>query len=133
MSGANWLQLAVLVGAVVATTPLLGAYLARVLGGGDAPGDRVFAPVERGIYRLLGVDPRGGPKSSPRRERRSAKGSYFAQAQLFRAASISLWNIATIASWDHLPARMPWAQLWVSFKFAQNVAWAAFRAPAPFV
>jgi K+-transporting ATPase ATPase A chain len=57
MSGANWLQLIVLVGAVVATAPLLGAYLARVLGGAAAPGDRIFAPVERGIYRLLGVDP----------------------------------------------------------------------------
>ena len=46
-----------LVAAVLATTPLLGAYLARVLGGGIAPGDRVFLPVERGVYRLTGVDP----------------------------------------------------------------------------
>ena len=43
--------------AVVATAPLLGAYLARVLGGGGAPGDRLFAPVERAIYRVAGVDP----------------------------------------------------------------------------
>ena len=57
MSGANWLQLAALVAALLVTTPLLGAYLARVLGGGGAPGDRVFSPVERGIYRLTGVDP----------------------------------------------------------------------------
>ncbi len=57
MSGSNWLQLVVLVAAVLATTPLLGAYLARVLGGGSAPGDRVFLPVERGVYRLTGVDP----------------------------------------------------------------------------
>jgi K+-transporting ATPase ATPase A chain len=57
MSGANWLQLAVLVAAVFVTTPLLGAYLARVLGGGPAPGDRIFAPVERVIYRGAGIDP----------------------------------------------------------------------------
>jgi potassium-transporting ATPase potassium-binding subunit len=57
MSGANWLQFAVLVGALFVSTPLLGAYLARVLGGGAAPGDRVFLPVERAIYRLTGVDP----------------------------------------------------------------------------
>jgi K+-transporting ATPase ATPase A chain len=57
VSGANWLQLAALVAAVLVTTPLLGAYLARVLGGGRAPGDRVFAPVERLLYRLVGVDP----------------------------------------------------------------------------
>jgi potassium-transporting ATPase potassium-binding subunit len=57
MSGANWLQLAVLVGALFVTTPLLGMYLARVLDGGPAPGDRVFLPVERVIYRVTGVDP----------------------------------------------------------------------------
>jgi potassium-transporting ATPase potassium-binding subunit len=56
MSGSSWLQVAVLVAAVLATTPVLGAYLARVHGGGAAPGDRVFLPVERGIYRLTGVD-----------------------------------------------------------------------------
>jgi K+-transporting ATPase ATPase A chain len=57
VSAANWLQLLALVGALLATTPLLGAYLARVLGGGTAPGDRVFRPVERAFYRLAGVDP----------------------------------------------------------------------------
>ena len=57
MSAANWLQLAVLVAAILVTAPLLGAYLAGVLGGGPARGDRVFLPVERAIYRLAGVDP----------------------------------------------------------------------------
>jgi K+-transporting ATPase ATPase A chain len=57
VSGANWLQLLALVAAVVVTAPLLGAYVARVLGGGVAPGDRVFVPVERAIYRIAGVDP----------------------------------------------------------------------------
>jgi potassium-transporting ATPase potassium-binding subunit len=57
VSGANWLQRAALVGALLVTAPLLGAYLARVLGGGSAPGDRVFLPVERALHRLTGVDP----------------------------------------------------------------------------
>jgi K+-transporting ATPase A subunit len=57
VSAANWLQLGVLVGAVFVTTPLLGSYLARVLGGGAAPGDRVFLPAEQAIYRVAGVDP----------------------------------------------------------------------------
>ncbi len=35
---------------------MLGAYLARVLGDGPAPGDRVFLPVERLVYRVSGVD-----------------------------------------------------------------------------
>jgi K+-transporting ATPase ATPase A chain len=57
VSAANWLQLSALVAAVVVTAPLLGAYLARVLGGGSAPGDRFLAPIERAIYRVAGVDP----------------------------------------------------------------------------
>jgi potassium-transporting ATPase potassium-binding subunit len=59
MSSANWLQLALLVALVVATTPLLGRYMAGVFGadGERAPGDRVFLPVERFVYRLVGVDP----------------------------------------------------------------------------
>ena len=59
MTTANWVQLAALVTAVVAATPLLGSYLARVYGGGPAPGDRVFALIERPVYRLCGVDENG--------------------------------------------------------------------------
>jgi K+-transporting ATPase ATPase A chain len=57
MSAANWLQLVALVVALLVTAPLLGAYLARVLEGGAAPGDRIFLPVERVLYRVAGVEP----------------------------------------------------------------------------
>jgi K+-transporting ATPase ATPase A chain len=57
MSGTAWLQLLVLIALVFAATPLLGAYMAKVYGGGAAPGDRFFGPVERVIYRATGVDP----------------------------------------------------------------------------
>lgn len=58
MSAEAWIQLAVLVALVVAATPVLGGYMAKVFGEErKAPGDRVFRPVERGIYRLTGVDP----------------------------------------------------------------------------
>ena len=57
MSGAAWLQFLVLIALVFAATPLLGGYMAKVFGAGAAPGDRVFGPVERVIYRLTGVDP----------------------------------------------------------------------------
>jgi potassium-transporting ATPase potassium-binding subunit len=57
MSWQNWLQFATLVGLVFLSTRLLGPYLARVLAGKSAPGDRVFLPVERVIYRVTGVDP----------------------------------------------------------------------------
>ena len=57
MSWQAWLQVVVLVGLVLASAPPLGAYVARVFSGGPAPGDRLFAPVERAVYRVAGVDP----------------------------------------------------------------------------
>ncbi len=57
MSAAAFGQLAVLVVLLIVTVPLLGRYLAAVYGQGSAPGDRLFSPVERLAYRMLGVDP----------------------------------------------------------------------------
>jgi K+-transporting ATPase ATPase A chain len=53
-----WLQLAALIALVALGTRLLGPYLAGVFGSGRAPGDRVFLPLERLIYRVCGVDER---------------------------------------------------------------------------
>jgi K+-transporting ATPase ATPase A chain len=57
MSTSAWLQVLFLIAALAVSTPLLGAYLARIYGGGKAPGDRVFLPVENVIYRACRVDP----------------------------------------------------------------------------
>src|SRR5262245_29956966 len=53
----DWLLVAATVVAIVVATPLLGSYMAKVFGEGRAPGDRVFNPIERVIYRVVGVDP----------------------------------------------------------------------------
>jgi K+-transporting ATPase ATPase A chain len=63
MSGAAWVQVIVLVAALAICTPLLGGYMAKVFAAGDgserkAPGDRIFGPVERLIYKGIGVDPK---------------------------------------------------------------------------
>jgi K+-transporting ATPase ATPase A chain len=67
MTGTAWLQFAVLIAALAAATPVLGGYMAKVFaepgepGEGDSsntvPGERLFGPVERLIYRLTGVNP----------------------------------------------------------------------------
>lgn len=57
MSASAWLQLFALVAVIGLVTPLLGSYLAKVFGDGPSPGDRVFAPIERAIYKVVGVDP----------------------------------------------------------------------------
>ena len=57
MSAANWVQLVVLFAALAIACPLLGRYIALVFGDGTAPGDKVFGPVERLIFRIVRVDP----------------------------------------------------------------------------
>ena len=57
MDTAAWLQLGAVVGAVALLTPVLGRYMAGIYGDGPGPGRRLFLPVERVVYRLVGVDP----------------------------------------------------------------------------
>ena len=57
MGTSGWLQLAALAGALLLSSRLLGAYIARIYSGGPVREDRVFAPVERLVYRFAGVDP----------------------------------------------------------------------------
>ena len=61
MSWQNFLQLAALIAALAITVPPLGRYIANVFGAradGSAPGDRFFRPIERTIYRIVGIDER---------------------------------------------------------------------------
>jgi K+-transporting ATPase ATPase A chain len=59
VSTANWIELASVIAAVFVLAPPLGGYLAKVFGGGAAPGDRVFRAIERPIYRFCGIDEHG--------------------------------------------------------------------------
>src|SRR5438132_1556934 len=59
MTVASWVQLGALLALIFISTPLLGRYIARIYGGGRAPGDRFFGPIERVIYRATGVNPEG--------------------------------------------------------------------------
>ena len=58
MTTFGWLQIAVFFGLVLALTRPLGAFLHRVFEGDLRPLPRVFGPVERLIFRLVGVDPK---------------------------------------------------------------------------
>jgi K+-transporting ATPase ATPase A chain len=58
MSTASWVQFIVFAGVTVVTAVPIGLYMARVFGddGKKAPGDRIFGPVERFIYRICRID-----------------------------------------------------------------------------
>jgi potassium-transporting ATPase potassium-binding subunit len=61
MAWQGFAQLFLLVAALMVTVGPLGRYMALVYGSRDdasAPGDRVFGPIERRIYRVIGVDAR---------------------------------------------------------------------------
>jgi K+-transporting ATPase ATPase A chain len=53
----GWLQIIVFCLVLTAIVPLLGGYMARVFSGERVFLDRVLGPLERGIYRVLRVDP----------------------------------------------------------------------------
>ncbi len=53
----GWLQIAVFCAVIVALTRPLGGYLLRVAEGGRTLLSPVLGPVERGLYRLAGIDP----------------------------------------------------------------------------
>jgi K+-transporting ATPase ATPase A chain len=57
VTAAGWLQIALFAVVLTASVPLVGGYMARVFSGERVVLDRVLGPVERGLYRLLGVRP----------------------------------------------------------------------------
>jgi K+-transporting ATPase ATPase A chain len=60
MTAQGWLQIGIYVGVLIALTPPLGAYMARVYTGERIFLSRAFGPLERGLYRLFRADPDQG-------------------------------------------------------------------------
>src|ERR1700729_2953864 len=58
MSFVGWLPLIALLAVVIAITPLLGGYMARVYSGDQVCLERWFGRLERGIYRITRTDVR---------------------------------------------------------------------------
>jgi potassium-transporting ATPase potassium-binding subunit len=52
----GWIQIAVFAALVIAVVKPLGGYIARSVGGDDRV-QRMFAPLENGLYRIAGIDP----------------------------------------------------------------------------
>ncbi len=57
MSLNGWLQILLYMVVILAVTKPLGIYMFRVFEGDRQPLPRLFEPIERGLYRLCGVDP----------------------------------------------------------------------------
>ncbi len=57
MNTTDWLQIVLYFGLLILCTPLLGSYMARVYQGQRTWLSPLLLPLERGIYRLAGVNP----------------------------------------------------------------------------
>lgn len=122
MSWQGFVQVGLLVVALGVSAPPLGRYMAAVYGSradGSAPGDRVFGPVERWIYRLLGID--------ARREQRWS--TYALSLLAFSLASVlALYGLIRLQG--VLPfnptdrdAVSPWGAFNVAVSFVTNTNW----------
>jgi K+-transporting ATPase ATPase A chain len=60
MTVAGWGEIVLYFAVLTALTPPLGAYMARVYREEPILLERVLGPLERGLYRVIGVDPRRG-------------------------------------------------------------------------
>jgi potassium-transporting ATPase potassium-binding subunit len=56
MQAGDIITIIVLIALLAITIPLLGGYMAKVYMDGPAPGDRLFLPIERLIYKICRVD-----------------------------------------------------------------------------
>jgi K+-transporting ATPase ATPase A chain len=123
MSAASWLQFAALIALLLVTAPALGRYMARVYGDEErAPGDRIFLPVERAIYRVCRVD--------PAREQRWTVYAYSILAfSIF--SFLLLYGIERVQEWLPLnPTDMPNVNPHIAFNaavsFMTNTNWQSY-------
>ena len=122
MSGAGVFQFAALCTVLAVTAIPLGRYMAAVYGSradGSAPGDRVFAPIERVVYRVLRVD-----------ARREQRWNVYATA-LLAFSVVSLLVLYAIQRFQgslpfnptDMPAVAPFGAFNVAVSFVTNTNW----------
>jgi K+-transporting ATPase ATPase A chain len=122
MSGAGLFQLLALLVVLGVTVPPLGRYMAAVYGSrpdGSAPGDRVFAPVERVIYRVLRVDP----------EREQRWNVYaisllaFSVFSFLAVYALERWQAGLVFNPTNVPGVAPLGAFNVAVSFMTNTNW----------
>ena len=122
MTAPAWAQFGLLAALVLLLAPVMGRYMAAVFGGGHAPGDRLFLPVERFIYRWIKID--------PEREQRWTR--YAGSLLVFSFVSIvALYAIQRLQGSlplnpDHFGAVDPFMSLNNAVSFTTNTDWQSY-------
>jgi potassium-transporting ATPase potassium-binding subunit len=122
MTWVAFVQFAALIVALAVTVPPAGKYVAAVFGArddGSAPGDRVFGPIERAIYRITGID-----------ERRSQRWNVYALS-LLAFSLVSLLALYALQRAQGVlpfnptdrPSLSPWGAFNTAVSFVTNTNW----------
>ncbi|MDQ2918998.1 MAG: potassium-transporting ATPase subunit KdpA, partial [Verrucomicrobiota bacterium] len=122
----DFLQLALFVGGLVAITPPLGRFMARVFAGENHFLARIGGPLERSIYRLSGIDP----------DREMSWPSYAIALLVFNVVgAVVLLVIEMTQAWlPFNPERLPNVRFALAFNtavsFMTNTNWQAYAGEA---
>ena len=104
MSASGWVEIGLYVAVLIAVTPFLGAYMARVFRGEPVLLARVLGPVERVTYRVLRVDPARGQdwKAYARSVLVFSVASAVVLYVILRTQGVHPWNPRDLhsATWD---------------------------------
>lgn len=90
----GWIQIAIFAAVLLAIVPLLGGYMARVFSGQSFALERIGGPVERGLYKLMRVNPDRGQdwKAYARSVIFFSLASWIVLYVILRTQTIHPWN-----------------------------------------
>src|SRR5437879_2809907 len=122
MTANGWLQITIFLLVVLAVTKPLGVFMARVFSGEKTFLDPALRPIERGLYRLTGVD-----------EKREMRWTEYTIAMLFFSgvSMLLLYVIERVQQWlpwnpQHLAAVAPDLAFNTAASFTTNTNWQAY-------
>lgn len=118
----GWAEIALILGLVLVTAPLLGAYMARVFAGERTLLSPVLAPLERGFYAASGVDPSRG---------QDWRGYTLAMLAFNAAGFVLLYAVLRLQGWlPFNPAGLPGLSEHLAFNtavsFVTNTNWQSY-------
>jgi K+-transporting ATPase ATPase A chain len=122
MTWNGWLQIALFALAIFAITRPMGLLMFKILEGERHPLARVLGPVERGIYRLCGIDPRR------QQEWPEYAFSLLAFSILGLLVTYAIQRTQQWLPWNpqHLPAVEPALAFNTAVSFTTNTNWQAY-------
>jgi len=122
MTTNGWLQITIFLLVILAVTKPLGIFMARVFSGEKTFLDPALRPIERGLYRLTGVD-----------EKREMRWTEYTIAMLFFSgvSMLLLYVIERVQQWlpwnpQHLAAVAPDLAFNTAASFTTNTNWQAY-------